>query len=104
MANDGATNTGRNRQPARPDAPATLPNRNNTPFKIPRNTLKINVEPNPNRNKNSVTPGYTDRKPQIANQEILTPRGPGVANQNSQVTNYADRSRITPRLSPITNH
>ncbi len=67
MVNDGATNTAQNHQPARLDAPATLPNRNNTSFKTPRNALKINLEPNPNRNKNGVRRVFAGRKPRVTN-------------------------------------
>ena len=97
MANDGATSTGRNHQPARPDAQATLPNRNNTSFKIPRNALKINLEPNPNRNKNSVRPNFT---------------GCGPRHHESGVTNRIVRipvgfagheSRPTPRCNIVTS-
>ncbi len=117
MANDGATNTARNHQPARSDAHATLPNRNNASFKIPRNALKTNLESNPNRNKNSVTPSNTGRDPQIANQEVFTGREPRVKNHDSRRSRLAcpdghialRRGRLcgtqaTNHAAPSTNH
>jgi hypothetical protein len=86
MTYDGATNTARNHQPARPDAHLTLPNRNITSFKIPRNALKISLEPNPNRNKNGVRQVFAGREPQIANQEVFTGHGPRITSHRPRIT------------------
>ena len=111
MATVARSTTTRNRQPARSDAHATLPNRNNTSFKTPRNALTINLVPNPNRNKNSVRPGFTFRRPRIANHDSRRSRpacpggrialrrgrllGTQITNRHASFTNYH---------SPITNH
>jgi hypothetical protein len=95
MANDGATNTARNHQPARPDVPATLPNRNKTSFKIPRNALKINLEPNPNRNKNSVRRFWRAGSRRSRNKRFSR-----VAGQGSRITIH--KSRIAPYRPRIT--
>ena len=55
-----------------------IPNRNNTAFKIPANSMKINAEPNSNRNKNSMSP--------FALAGLHSPS----TNHKSQVTNHAN--------------
>ena len=44
MANHGIRTVTQNRHSAPPPAHAIFSNRNNIPFKIPRNLLKINLE------------------------------------------------------------
>ncbi len=53
MANDGVADINPNVHPARLRTRASRSNRNNTSFKIPRNSMKINVKPNSNRNTNA---------------------------------------------------
>jgi hypothetical protein len=55
-----------------------IPNRNNTAFKIPANSMKIKAEPNSNRNKNSAT------------AHAFTDHGAPATNHKSRLTNQAN--------------
>jgi hypothetical protein len=109
MANDGAANTTQKLRHARPNELPTFPNRNNTSFKIPSNSLKINLEPNPNRNTNSLAPDFTSRKPQLANQHVFTGCGPRITNRGvPQPTSFAApfmnrHSQLSDHQGPSTN-
>ena len=117
MANVGARTASANRHSAPPPAHAIFSNRNNTSFKIPRNLLKLNLEPNPNRNKNTVWSGSTARGPRISDRERSTSRAPKVTNHDSRRTHPASpqhriafqsgphrRTQITNRAAAFTNH
>ena len=55
-----------------------IPNRNNTTFKIPANSMKIKAKPISNRNKNS------------AAAHLFTGCGSPATNHKSRVTNHAN--------------
>lgn len=55
-----------------------IPNRNNTAFKIPANSMKINAEPNSNRNKNTMS------------ASALAGLSPRTTGHKSQLTNHAN--------------
>ena len=52
-----------------------LSNRNNTAFKISRNSMKINSEPNSNRNTNQGIAAVASTV-SICNNDLLSPRNP----------------------------
>ncbi|MGA6956723.1 MAG: hypothetical protein WBY73_16525, partial [Candidatus Acidiferrales bacterium] len=69
MANNSLTDVVRNRCAALP----TRSNRNNIPFKIPRNLLNTNSEPISNRNTNSIRTDSAARIPGITNHQTFFP-------------------------------
>jgi hypothetical protein len=93
-----------NTEPSTITSQQTLSNRNKIAFKIPPNSMKINAEPNLNRNKNRSAPSFTPHRPRTTNrglgshqsplathQSVFRPRGSRVADHQSRITNHESR-------------